>query len=898
MIKSENERPDPDKLLNQISKDEKKETKGKLKIFFGYAAGVGKTYAMLDAAQADYKSGVDVVAGYVEPHARPDTLALLNGLEQIQPLLLEYKGIQLKEFDLDAALKRKPKLILVDELAHTNAAGCRHRKRYQDVKELLEAGIDVYSTVNVQHLESLNDIVASITHIAVHERIPDSIFDEAAQVELVDIEPEQLIGRLNQGKIYKQTQAKKAIHNFFSKENLASLREIALRRTADRVNHEIMEEKSSLEGKDYYTGEHILVCISASPTNAKVIRTAARMANAFKAEMIALFVETSLYEEAEESVKKRVYENFTLAKQFGAKAAVVPGDNVPYQISEYAKANGISKIVVGRTSGGHRLFSLKPNFIEKLTDLAPNQDIYVIPDQGASTQKSKKSKSNPILPADIFKMLGVLFLSTILAQIIDIFGFGTTSIVTLYIVAVVLAAWTTQGRTYGILASVASVLLFNFFFTDPRFSLNFYNKTYIFTFFSMLCASLITSYLTTRLRRQVHQELIKSRRTETLLNTSHKLRRAMNADRVVEEGARQVAKLLNRDVVVYNTIRQKLENPDMILKDGESEGIKGELFSEDEKAVAAWVFKTRHRAGRTTDTLPGAKAYYTPVYSEKQVFAVYGVVLEDDEKISTLDKNILKAMLTETAFAAEKYVLSETQKKLQMDTEKDRVRSNLLRAVSHDLRTPLASITGHSSMLLESGELLDEDTKKNSYASIYDDSVWLNNLVENILAVTKIDSENPQIKMENEQMEDIIQDALGHVNRYKKRNKIKVNMEENFIVKSDIHLISRVIMNMVDNGMRYSQADAVITITARRINETIAVEIADNGPGISDEDKKKIFDLYFKTSNNSGDNRRGLGLGLSLCKTIIDAHNGEVYVKDNVPQGTIFGFTLPQGRLE
>lgn len=855
-------RPNPDQLLREIQNDGQEKAKGRLKIFFGYAAGVGKTYAMLDAAQTDSQNHIDVVAGYVEPHARPDTTAMLSGLEVLSPLTIEYKGILLKEFDLEAALYRKPELILVDELAHTNAAGCRHAKRYQDIQELLEAGIDVYTTVNVQHLESLNDIVASITHVTVHERIPDSVFDEADQVELVDIEPEQLIQRLTAGKIYQNDQAKRAMGHFFMKENLTALREIALRRTADRVNRKVMEERSFREGKDYYTGEHILICISASPTNKKVIRTAARMANAFKAELIALYVETPDFENADKKQKQAVYDNMKLAKQFGAKPAIIYGEQPAYQIAEYAKSNGISKIVLGRTgSTGKRKVVFRQNLIEKLTAQAPSLDIYIIPDQMPVDHKKTKKRKNTFSWTDFGKMLTVLLSCTL----------------------------------------VTGVILYNLFLTEPRFTLEAYNPIYPFTFIIMLVAALITGSLTLRLKIQGRQEFLKSRRTEILLNTSHKLRRALGADQILSEGAKQAADLLERPVAVYNTVDGKLKTPEVFFPqqfaEDEKTEIKRKLLNEDERGVALWSLKTKHRAGRRTDTLPGAYGYYIPVFSEKQVFAVYGISLEEGQEITPFDKNILKAMINETAFAAEKYVLLNEQKKMILDSEKNKLRASLLRAVSHDLRTPLSGITGYSSILLENEKDLDCKTKQEIYLNLYDESMWLNNLVENILTVTKIDTEEEGPRTENLYLDDIIRDALKHVNSYRKDNQIQVELSEPYVVKGDVHLVSRVLLNMVDNSIRYTQTGSTIVISAREENERIAVEVSDNGPGITDADKEKIFDLHFKTSNNNGDSRRGLGLGLSLCRTIIQALGGEIYVKDRQPNGAVFGFTLWKGNM-
>ena len=434
-------RPDPEQILKKNFPKGSGNGHGRLKIFFGYAAGVGKTYAMLEAARDEAAAGRDVLAGYIEPHDRPETMALLSGLEVLPPRWIKYRGIELREFDLDGVLMRRPGLVLVDELAHTNVEGCRHRKRWQDVIELLEAGIDVYTTVNVQHLESLHDIVASITHVRVSERIPDRVFDQADQVELVDISPEELQKRLEEGKIYRKEQAGRAAANFFTVENLSALREIALRRTADRVNREVVREREAA-GKDYYTGEHVLVCLSPSPTNARVIRTAARMAGAFRGDFTAILVETTQIKQENAKISKKMEANIALAKQFGANVITLYGEDIVEQIAGYARRNGISKIVIGRTVQKPHLFYVKPTLIDRLIKRLPNMDIYVIPDSNAGPQSRKreflemfrvKSKS------DFLKTAVILGAATLLSALLYRLRAGEINVVMVYIMGVVLS---------------------------------------------------------------------------------------------------------------------------------------------------------------------------------------------------------------------------------------------------------------------------------------------------------------------------------------------------------------------------------------------------------------------------------------------------------------------------
>lgn len=442
---------------------------GKLKIFFGYAAGVGKTYAMLEAAHQVKKEGVDVVAGYVEPHARPDTLALLDGLEILPCKEMDYRGIKLKEFDLDQALQRKPQLILVDELAHNNAPGCRHTKRYQDVEELLQAGINVYTTVNVQHLESLNDLVSSITGIAVNERIPDHVFDRANQVELVDIEPDELVKRLQMGKVYRERQAKQALQNFFTAENLAALREIAMRRTADQLNRTALQEG---KGKSAKAGEHILICLSSAPSNAKVIRTAARMAEAFHSGFTALFVQTPETKELSGENLKRLRSNLHLAEQLGAQISTVYGIDPAVQIAEYARVSGVTKIVMGRINHKQNLITGKKSLADRLIDLT-DLDVYIIPDHQPLYKKPLGKLRVPkarFTWKDTGIMLAAFLLSSIAGFGFFRAGFSESNIITVYILGVLITAVWTNGHFYGAIASLLSVAAFNFFFTEPRFT--------------------------------------------------------------------------------------------------------------------------------------------------------------------------------------------------------------------------------------------------------------------------------------------------------------------------------------------------------------------------------------------------------------------------------------------
>lgn len=884
---------DSNSLLKQLSTLPAGNKRGRLRIYFGYAAGVGKTCAMLSDAQEAKVNGTDVVAGYIEPHVRPETMALLKGLETLPSLELSYKGVQIREFDLDHALQRRPALILVDELAHTNAAVCRHKKRYQDVEELLQAGIDVSTTINVQHIESLNDIVESITGIYVRERIPDSVFDSADQIELVDIEPDDLIDRLNKGKIYREEQAQRALANFFTKEKLIALREIALRRTADKVNRiAVQNEPSKANGS--YANEHILVCLSSSPSNARVIRTAARMADAFHGTFTALFVETSETRDLEDKNRAALRENLRLAEQLGAQISTVYSDDIPAQIAEYAKASRVSKIVIGR-SAHWKKWPGKANFIDKLTALAPTIDIYIIPDTQASfhhnTFKFLKPPPNLSL-ADTGKSIALLVICTLIGFLFDYLNFSVANIITVYILGVQLNAIVTKGRLYSAVSSVLGVLLFNYFFTEPRFSLQAYDPGYPITFLVMFAASLITSTLTKRIKEQARQSAQKAHRTEVLLETSRKLQQAKGKEDILSETAKQMVKLLDRSVICYPSHRNSLAEP-MLFPKKDAPADRQSYFGREERAVAEWVYKNNKRAGATTNTLSAARCLYLAVRGSGMVLAVVGVAMDSEAPLEAFDKSLLIAMLGECALALEKEEINETQKEISMQMQQEQLRANLLRAISHDLRTPLTSISGNAGILMGNSSVLSEAQKQSLYTDIYDDSMWLINLVENLLSITRIDNGTLNLNLQPELLEDVITEALLHINRNSTEHDIIAVLEDELLMaKMDSRLIIQVIINIVDNAIKYTQRGSHITISVKKEAQFILVEISDDGSGISDDAKARLFDMFYTADNIRGDGRRGLGLGLSLCKSIIHAHGGTIYVKDNIPQGTVFGFTL------
>lgn len=888
-------RQDSDVLLRAIKRGENLQTRGRLKIFFGYAAGVGKTYAMLKAAHAAKRRGVDVVAGYIEPHARPKTAALLSGLERLPARTVDYNGIPLHEFDLDAAIARRPQLILVDELAHTNAEGSRHAKRYQDIEELLMEGIDVYTTVNVQHIESLNDLVASITGITVRERIPDSVFDGADQVELVDIEPQDLIDRLQSGNVYQETQAKRAVTGFFTIEHLTALREIALRRCADRVN--LLTEHARIQNNgSYYTDEHILVCLSSAPSNAKLIRTAARMATAFRGTFTALFVETPDFAVMSEEDKNRLRSNIRLAQQLGAKIETVYGEDVPYQIAEFARISGVSKLVIGRSAAARRHLFSKPTLTEKLIAAAPELDIYVIPDAKATAagyRAAKRSRRQSIVfsVSDICKSIGILIAASLIGAIFDKLGFTEVNIITIYILGVLITSVVTHNTIYSLISSMVSVIVFNFLFTEPRYTLLAYDPSYPVTFLIMFLAALITGSLAVKLKNHAKQTAKAAFRTKVLFDTDQLLQRVTGQDEVLNVTANQLMKLLDKNVIIYPIRDGELGEPRIFtLNDVTADAA---WTAENERAVASWVLKNNKHAGATTDTLSNANCLYLSIRVNSNIYGVAGIVVGEDPP-DAFESSIILSILGESALAMENEKNAKEKEEAAIQVKNEQLRVSLLRAISHDLRTPLTSISGNASNLLTNGDAFDDATKKRLYTDIYDDSMWLINLVENLLSVTRLEDGKMNLHLSAELMEEVVTEALRHVNRKSNEHHITVEHEDEFLLaRMDAKLIVQVIINIVDNAIKYTPAGSHICIHTGRKEDKAVVSVADDGPGIPDEAKAQVFDMFYSGANQVADSRRSLGLGLALCRSIVNVHGGEITVADNHPQGTVFTFTLP-----
>lgn len=851
--------------------------KGHLKIFFSYAENAGKTEAMLKAAQTLKSQGMDVMVGFLAPHTDREALRYMENLKVLPPRILH--GIS--AFDLEAALAIQPELILVDELAHTNGKDSRHCKRYQDIEELLNAGIDVYTTVNVGNIESLQDTVASITGITTWQCIPDAVFDHADQVELIDIEPQELLERLQKSDV----QASK-----LTVPQLTALREIALRRCADRVKRLSDEMRWQ---NSFHTDEHILVCLSSAPSNARIIRTAARMARAFNSEFTALFVETPDFSAASAEDKKRLRENRELAERLGANIETVYGEDVPYQIAEFARLSGITKIVLGRSAAARKRLLGKTTLTEQLLSYAPEIDIHIIPDQMSGIPhhlKRSRSRQSKQIVKNIISSSLILAGATLLSLLFHRFGFTDANIIMVYILGVLLTSIATSHQLYSLVSSIASVFIFNYLFTVPRFSLAAYETGYPVTFIVMFLTAYITGTFAIRYKEQAGQSAKIAYRTKILFDTDKLLSKAGSKDEILNAAAEQIVKLLNRNIVIYENGDGQLSDPRLFWAGTVSDT---SYDMERERKTAEWVLKNNHSAGAATDTMSDSHYLYLALRVHDRVYGVIGIEAKKDF-LDASEYGILLSILGECALALENEKNAREKEAAAVLAESEQLRANLLRAISHDLRTPLTSISGHASNLMNSGSAFDEETKQQIYSDIYEDSMWLINLVENLLYATRIEEGRMALCTSTELLGEIIEEAVRHIDRKAHTHTIStVCGDELLLVKADAKLVVQVIVNIIDNAIKYTPPGSSILITERKNGGLAEVLIADTGNGIPDKEKEKIFDKFYCGANKIADNRRSLGLGLYLCKAIVEAHGGMIQVSDNQPHGAVFRFTLP-----
>ncbi|WP_175728304.1 DUF4118 domain-containing protein [Burkholderia ambifaria] len=912
-------RPDPDQLLDKLQRDEEKQRRGQLKIFFGASAGVGKTYAMLQAARQRLQDGVDVVVGIVETHGRGETAALVDGLDVLPLARIEYRGRTLAEFDLDGALARAPQLILVDELAHSNVQGARHLKRWQDVYELLDAGIDVYTTVNVQHLESLNDVVGAITGIRVWETVPDRVFDAADEVTLVDLPAEELLERMRDGKVYLAQQAERAVRNFFRKGNLIALRELALRRTADRVDAQMREYRADRSiQRIWQARERLLVCVGPGPEAPTLVRAAARLAASVRADWIAVYVETPRLQRLPDARRQRTLDALKLAAELGAETATLAGDDAVAALIGYAKVRNVSKIVAGGSSKVGLVRRFARPFGEKLAERAGDVDLMLIRASASDEVRAVPLDAGARDWRDAFAHLGTrrsplqhyLYAAAICAAITGVASvvsarLDLTNLVMLYLLGVVFSA-VRLGRGPGVLQSFLSVAAFDFFFVPPRMSFSVSDTQYLLTFFGMLLTSLVISHLTSTLTRQASIAQRRERRTGAIYAMARELGAALTTEQIVEIGSRHVGEVFRARVAFLlpdsaDQVRQKIEEPDAVVT------LTGADLDCD---VGQWVYDQQKPAGRGTDTLPATTALYLPLKAPMRTRGVLAVASRDPRELEVPEQlRMLDAFAAQIALALERVHYVEIARDALVNMESERLRNSLLSAISHDLRTPLTTIVGFSSMLANAraaaphtpaaersaqreGELVD---------AIHDEALRMTGIVTNLLDMARLQAGSVQLKREWSLLEETVGAALAACKRVLAQHPARVSLPADLpLLQMDAVLMERLFTNLFENAAKYTPADTPIDIGAERVTDDghpfVRVHVDDHGPGLPSGMETRIFDKFTRGEKESA--TPGIGLGLAICRAIVEAHGGRIGALNRTgPDGRVTGarfwFTLP-----
>lgn len=899
----EDNRPNSRQLLKMVENEEGYLKKGKLKVFFGYAAGVGKTYAMLQEAHELKNNNVDVVVGYIERHTRKDTLELINGLEILSTRKVDYKGVEIDEFDLNSALERSPDVLLVDELLHTNPPRFRHKKRWQDIEELLDAGINVYTTLNVQHLESLNDVIASISGVFVKETVPDYIVDKADKIELIDIATSDLRKRFDEGKIYKKENVDKAKSNFFTDDNLKALRELSLRKTADTVNSVVQISRLSKGNINILpTKEKIVACISSSPSSSTVIRNAARMASSFKTEWIALYVGNLNSKTMTDEEKKRLREHINLAERLGAIVEMIHGDDIVEAIIKFCNYRNVTKIIIGRNVSSKKAL-LKINrkdIVDKLIEKVKHIEVHVIPTSIKPMPKKIKFNIKDktlrdklyFSKRDIIIAITFSLLATTIAIIINYWGFAEANILLVYILAILFISVNTKGYAIGIIFAFINVICFNFFFTHPKLTLQFDDPTYLVTFPFFVLVATITSTLTTRIKEQADIFEKREEAAQMLYQISRSFINLSGEENIINTGITHLAQGLRRDTICFEA-KKGILTGNYIIKNINNNFRQEQLSNEKNFEIAYWVLNNRKRAGRGTDTHNGSEVYYIPIIVKEKIFGVLGVYFGNDD-VDKDDMSLIEAVVAQMSLALDREELVKEKEETKLEFEREQLRSNLLRAISHDLRTPLTGIAGSSNLILSSYDELSREVMIDLVKEINNDSEWLIRLVENLLSMTRIESGKLEIKKNPEIVEEILSESIQHLKSRLNNHKLTVDIPQDVLfVPMDGKLIEQVIINLVDNAVKYTPEGSVVKIKVYGNKNNVYFEISDNGPGINKNDIDHLFETFYKGNKNNADSRRGVGLGLAICKSIVLAHGGDIKVRNNEAGGAKFIFTLP-----
>lgn len=879
-------RPNPDALLADVQQQEARQKRGRLKVFFGMAAGVGKTYAMLEEARRRAAEGLDVLVGYAEPHIRPETESLLLGMEILPHKSIEYRNTIFKEFDLDAALAKKPAVVCVDELAHTNAPGMRHPKRWQDVVELLEAGINVYTTLNVQHLESVNDIVERVTGVRVRETLPDSVLEMADEVELVDIAPEELLERFREGKIYRPDQAERAAKHFFTKGNLIALRELALRTTAQRVDEQMQEARRQAGVRTAWAAsERVLVCVGPSPMSPRLVRASRRLAASLRADWIAAYVGSPTGARLRDEDERRIESTLRLAEELGAKTVKLSGANVADEIITYAQTHNVTKIVIGKPQQPRWREVLFGSAVDDLVRNSGEIDIHVIRGSADEPEARTPPKLEPRqhdLAGFAVAILATLITSAIGWPFHHSLGIANENVLMLYLLGVLWVA-THHSRSAATLASILAVAAYDVIFVPPYYTLAISDREYIVTFGVMLLTALIISTLTHRVRAQAEQARMRERRTASLFALSRDLAAARTAEDIAVATVKHVSDVLGRKVslLLANTERH------LVLK-GSSDSA---ATDQKELGVAQWAFEHDQLAGFGTSTLPAAAATYVPLRGSRGSVGVLG--FHADGTWTAGQRQLAEAFASQIALAVERTTLAEEARAAWERVEAEFLRNTLLSGVSHELRTPLAAITGAASTLVQPDTPLSEETRADLLETVLNESSRMERLINNLLDMTRLEAGGLVLKREWLPLQEVVGSALHSLERRLRGRDVKIDIPADFpLVNIDSVAIEQVLTNLLDNAIEYTPKQSPIELAATALEGEITIQVSDRGPGLPAGTEKRVFEKFFRI--RPAEARRGIGLGLAISRGIVEAHGGTITAADRPGGGAVFRFTLPR----
>ena len=881
-------RPSPDALLEKA----RSESRGRLKIFLGAAPGVGKTYEMLVSGRAKIADGVDVVIGVVETQGRKETNALLAGFEIIPRMKVCYRGQSLEEMDLDAILARRPSLVLVDELAHTNAEGSRHPKRYLDVEELLDRGVDVYTTINIQHLESLNDVVSQITRIRVRETVPDSVINTADDVEVIDLSPDDLIERLHDGKVYVPKTAQRALTNYFTPGNLTALRELALRKTAQRVDDQLVShmQAHAISGP-WAAGERLLVAIDHHPRSASLVRYATRMASRLRAPWSAIYIETGRSISLTEEQRDRVAATLRLAEQLGGEALTLPGSSILDELLLFATNNNLKHIVIGAPKKHTWPEIMTRPLADELIRRAGDISVHVI--SGCETEGPKTPGVTTAAVSKPMDLRGYVLSTGYVAAALGVGvvldqGLDVRNLALVFLMAVLTSAFL-HGLRPALYSCMLSAFAFNFFFLPPRYTLTIRDPESVLALLFFLVVAFVASNFTATVQRQAAAARQRARATEDLYLFSKKLAGTRTLDDVLWATAFQIASMLKVRVV-------------LLLPEGDTIGIEAgyppdDTLDDADIAAARWAWEHNHPAGRGADTLPGAKRLYVPLCTGRAAVGVIG--LDSDRRDGALltpeQQRLLDALADQAALAIERVQLVADVDRATLAAEADRLRSALLTSISHDLKTPLAAILGAAWALRDSSSSMPDEDRNDLISTVVDESERLNRFIANLLDMTKIETGAMEPNYALHYAGDIAGSALRRAVKILERHRTEMIIPDDLpMVKVDPVLFEQVLFNLLDNAAKYSPEGSTIRIAGRADSCSVIVQVIDEGPGIPSKDFDRIFDTFYRV--HKGDQvRAGTGLGLPICRGFIEAMGGTITAGNRTDRsGAVFTTRLPK----